>query len=123
MNTNKNNRDELVQKIRSRYTEKQHTELDELMALDRRVKAPVSSLAYGFGILAALTLGAGMSLIMTDIGGAIGLREPMLPGLIAGFAGMLMASVNYPIYKGLLSRRRRRYARQVMELSARIGMD
>ena len=31
----------LVQKIRTEYTEKEHTELDELKALDKKVKRPL----------------------------------------------------------------------------------
>ena len=38
MNTINNEQEYLVQKIRTQYTEKQHTELDELRALDRKVK-------------------------------------------------------------------------------------
>ena len=35
-----NEQEFLVQKIRTQYTEKEHTRLDELKALDRKVKKP-----------------------------------------------------------------------------------
>lgn len=120
MNFNKNDQEYLVQKIRTQYTEKQHTELDELKALDRKVKRPANTFAYIFGTASALVMGTGMSLIMTDIGQTIGVAEPMLPGLVTGTGGMLMAIVNYPIYKGILSRRRKKYAQKIVAISDRI---
>ena len=120
MNTVNNEQEYLVQKIRTQYTEKQHTELDELRALDRKVKAPANAFAYGFGVLSALVMGCGMSLIMTDIGQTIGVASPMTPGIIIGLVGMVMAIVNYPIYKGVLTSRRKKYAQQIIALSDRI---
>lgn len=35
-----NEQEHLIQKIRTQYTEKEHTELDSLKALDRKVKRP-----------------------------------------------------------------------------------
>ena len=120
MNTVSNEQEYLVQKIRTQYTEKQHTELDELRELDRKVKAPANAFAYGFGALAALIMGCGMSLIMTDIGQTIGIASPMTPGIVIGVAGMVMAIANYPIYNGILSGRRKKYARQIIALSDRV---
>ncbi len=120
---NKNDQEYLVRKIRTRYTEKEHTELDELKAMDKKVNTPVGIFAYIFGSVSALIMGAGMSLIMTDIGETVGLAAPMIPGLVIGIAGMLMAIVNYPIYKGILNSRRKKYASQIIELSDKIMND
>ena len=117
MNTINNEQEYLVQKIRTQYTEKQHTELDELRALDRKVKMSANAFAYGFGAVSALTMGSGMSLIMTDIGQTIGMASPMTPGVVIGLAGMVMAIANYPIYKGILTGRRKKYAQQIIALS------
>ena len=120
MNRNKNEQEYLVQKIRTQYTEKQHTELDELKALDSRVKTPANTFAYIFGSISALITGGGMSLIMTDIGATIGLADPFLPGLVIGIVGMLMAIANYPIYKSILVSRRKKYAQKIIALSDRM---
>lgn len=117
MNTNQNDQEYLVQKIRTQYTEKQRTELDALKALDKKVKAPTAVFAYIFGSLSALVMGAGMSLIMTDISTVIGLTAPLLPGLVLGITGMLMSICNYPLYKRLLASRRKAYAPQIIALS------
>ena len=110
----------LVQKIRTQYTEKQHTELDALKALDTKVKRPANAFAYTYGSMGAIIMGAGMSLVMTDIGVIIGLASTMVPGIAVGVAGLVMALTTYPIYKRLLNSRRKKYAAQIMALSDRI---
>ena len=79
-----------------------------------------NAFAYGFGAVSALTMGSGMSLIMTDIGQTIGMASPMTPGIVIGLVGMVMAIVNYPIYNGILTRRRKKYAQQIIALSDRL---
>ena len=117
---NKNDQDFLVQKIRTQYTEKKNTELDELKALDSKVKRPANVFAYIFGSISAIIMGSGMSLVMTDIGETVGIQNPMLYGIVIGVIGMLMAIINYPIYKGILSSRRKKYADKIITLSDKI---
>lgn len=116
----KHEQEYLVQKIRTRYTEKEYTELDALKDMDKKVASPAKFFACLFGSVSALIMGTGMSLIMTDIGKIIGLAHPMIPGLVIGIAGMLMAAVNYPIYKRILSSRRKKYAGQIIALSDKL---
>lgn len=117
---NKNDQDFLVQKIRTQYTEKEHTGLDELKELDSKVKRPANVFSYIFGTISAIIMGSGMSLVMTDIGATVGISDPMLPGIIIGIAGMFMAIINYPIYKGILGARRKKYADKIIALSDKI---
>ena len=53
-----------MQKIRTQYTEKQHTELDALKELDTKVKRPANVFAYTYGSVSAIVMGAGMLLFM-----------------------------------------------------------
>lgn len=117
---NRNDQEFLVQKIRTQYTEKEHTQLDALKKLDAKVKRPATVFAYTFGSISAIVMGSGMSLIMTDIGATIGIENEMAPGIIIGILGMLMAIINYPVYKRMLSSRRKKYADQIMKLSDKI---
>lgn len=114
---NKKDEEFLVQKIRSQYTGKEHTQLEALRKLDAEVKRPANLFAYTFGSIGAIIMGSGMSLIMTDIGSAIGMEHVMVPGIVVGVIGMAMAIANYPIYKEILSSRRKKYAGQIMKLS------
>lgn len=115
-----NDQEFLVQKIRTQYTEKQHTELDALKALDAKVKRPVNVFAYTYGSVGSIIMGAGMSLVMTDIGAAIGLTSVMVPGIAIGIVGMAMALSTYPIYKKILNNRKKKYAPEIMKLSERV---
>lgn len=114
---NKNDTEFLVQKIRTQYTEKENTKLDELKALDLKVKKPATVFSIVFGIIGALVMGAGMSLVMTDIGEVLGMASTMVPGIIIGIVGMIIALINYPVYKKMLDSRRKKYAKQIIALS------
>lgn len=117
---NRNDKSFLVEKIRTQYTEKEHTELDSLKELDARVKRPANVFAYVFGSLGAIIMGAGMSLIMTDIGEKIGIGNVMILGIVIGVVGLIMVSADYSIYKKILETRRKKYSSEILELSERI---
>lgn len=118
---NKNDQQFAAQKIRAQYVEKQSSELDELRALDQKVKRPAILFAYVFGILGAIVLGIGMSLAMTDLAQTIGIAgNPMLLGSIIGDVGLVMALVNYPIYAAIVKSRKKKYAPEILALSDKI---
>ena len=117
---NKNDKDFLVQKIRTQYTEKENTELDALRDLDRKVKRPANVFSYVFGSISAIIMGAGMSLVMTDIGTTVDIENPMVPGIVIGVIGMVLAIMNYPVYKKILASRRKKYAGEIIALSDKI---
>ncbi len=110
----------VVEKIRSQYTEQEHTELDELKALDAKVKKPANVFAYTYGSISAIIMGAGMSLVMTDIGAVIGLESAMVPGIAIGVVGLGLALSTYPIYKNMLNARKKKFASRIMVLSDKI---
>ena len=117
---NKNDQQFIAQKIRTQYMEKQSTELDALRALDAKVKRPANVFAYVFGSISAIIMGAGMSLVMTDIGSTIGMQNAMVPGIIIGLVGMIMAIANYPTYKRILGSRKKKYGTEILKLSEKI---
>lgn len=114
---NKNDQQFMAQKIRAQYVEKRSTEVDTLRELDAKVKRPANVFSYIFGSIAAIIMGRGMSLIMTDIASTIGLANPMIPGLAIGILGLIMALINYPIYSRILKSRKRKYASRIIQLS------
>ena len=91
-----------VLKIRTQYTEKQPTALDELKVLDAKVKKPANVFAYTYGSVSAIIMGAGMSLVMTEVGGMIGIT------------GMALA---YPVYNRVLKKERQRIAPEILRLT------
>lgn len=119
---NRNDAEFIVQKIRTQYMEKDSSEkeLDMLRELDAEVKCPANVFGYVFGSIGAIVMGAGMSLVMTDIGTVIGMENTMVIGIVIGVIGMIMAIVNYPIYKKILTSRREKYADRILKLSEKI---
>jgi hypothetical protein len=119
---NRNDTEFMVQKIRTQYMEKNSSEknLDLLRELDAEVKRPANVFGYVFGSISAIIMGAGMSLVMTDIGQQLGISNTMPLGIIIGVVGMLMAIATYPIYKNILASRKEKYADRILELSERI---
>lgn len=117
---NRNDKSFMVEKIRTKYVEKKDSSLDELRKLDKKVKTPAEVFAYIFGSVSALIMGAGMSLVMTDVASLLGLGDMTVPGIAVGVVGMVLAIVNYPIYKGILSSRKNKYADKVLALSNKI---
>ena len=90
---------------------------DALKELDAKVKRPVNMFAYIFGSISAMIMGCGMSLVMTDIGTQLGMTETMVPGIVIGVVGILLAILNYPIYKSILASRKKKYADKIIALS------
>ena len=117
---NQKEKEFMVQIIRTQYTERENTQLDALKALDKKVKKTANVFAIVFGSISAVVMGSGMSLVMTDIGSIIGIESPMLPGIIIGVLGLVMALLTYPMYKKILNSRKKKYASEIIKLSDNI---
>lgn len=110
----------IVQKIRAEYTQKEETALDALKALDARVKRPANVFGYVYGSLGAIIMGAGMSMVMTDIGAILGMHDAMPLGVAMGLVGIVMVLSTYSIYKKILTSRKRQFAAQILALSDQV---
>ena len=117
---NKNDQQFMARKIRTQYMEKQSTELDALRELDAKVKRPATVFGYIFGSVGTIVMGAGMSLVMTDIGAIIGIASALVPGIAIGVVGLGMALLTYPLYKGILNSRKKKYGDEILKLSDKI---
>ena len=116
---NRNDQQFIAQKIRTQYVGKPGTDLDALRTLDAKVKRPANIFSYVFGSIGAIVMGAGMSLVMTEIGTTLGLENTLPLGVAVGVVGLFMAVINYPIHQRILSSRRRKYAAEVEALSTK----
>ena len=106
---NKNDQEFLAQKIRTQYTEKENTRLDELTALDRKVKKPANIFGYTFGSISALIMGSGMSLVMTDLAENLGEFVKvynMFIGIFCGVVGIVLAGLAHPLYNRVVKKER-----------------
>jgi len=114
---NNNDREFLIQKIRTQYTEKETTGLDELKALDIKVKRPANIFAYIFGSISAIIMGSGMSLVMTKIGAMLGSVLSMIVGIGVGLIGIVLVCLAYPIYNRTLKKEREKIAPEILRLT------
>ena len=110
-----------LKRIRDKYTVP--TEDEDKMARLRRLDASVTNTAQAvalvFGIIGALILGFGMSLIMTDFSEILGIGETMalVIGIPVGVFGGILASLAYPIYNAIVKARRKKLAPEIIHLA------
>lgn len=107
-------KERIIKEIKSSYEPKEKTKYDELIKLNKKVELPAYIFAYAFGIVASLILGLGMCLAMQVIGSGVGL---MVAGIIIGVIGIILVSVNYPIFLAIMKSRKKKYADKIIELS------
>lgn len=105
--------------LANEYAPKDTSKVAALRRLDARAKLPATVFTYAFGIAAALLLGVGMCLTMGKIGG--GTDTDFALGVAVGVVGLTAMGVNYPLYKKLLAKGRRKYASDIMELAREIS--
>lgn len=117
MSMDRKDRDSIIDGIRRQYISKENTELDELIRLDREARRPAVVFAYVFGSIAALVMGTGMSLVMTEIGSVLGIGRPDAIGIVLGIIGLAGAIACYPIYKAFLLSRCRKYSDRILAMS------
>ncbi len=106
-----------VARIRNKYLAPHETKLEQLRKLDRIPGRKALCRALVLGILGALILGTGMSLVMTDLGEFMGLENSLLPGILIGLAGIVPMALAYPVYSRTLAAERRRIAPEILRLS------
>ena len=107
---------EEIQSIRQKYVPKEESKMDKLRALDARVTQKATMVSILVGVLGALILGCGMSLIMSDFGAALG--DGAFPvGILAGVLGLVLVALAYPMYQRTLKKEREKIAPQILQLT------
>ena len=107
-----------AESIAKEYAPKDNSKIVALRKLDRKAKMPATIFTYTWGIIFTLVLGTGMCFGMQVIGSGI---TNMIIGIIIGIVGMLGCGINYPIYKKILERRKKKYAFEIVELAREIS--
>ena len=110
-----------AEKVASEYAPKETSKVKALKKLDRKAKSVPNIFAYTFGIFAALLLGLGMCLSMKIIGDGSTLWFAL--GIVIGIIGIVLMSINYPIYKKMLENSKNKYASDIIELAKQISEE
>ncbi|MDY6327864.1 MAG: dihydropteridine reductase [Lachnospiraceae bacterium] len=104
--------------LANEYAPKDTTKVVALRKLDRKAKMPATIFTYTFGIIASLITGVGMCLSMKVIGSGDAM---FVLGIIVGIIGFIGMGVNYPIYKTMLEKGKKKYAFEIVELAKEIS--
>ena len=110
-----------AEKVASEYAPKETSKVKALKRLDNKARVPAQVFTYTFGIIAALIMGVGMCLCMNVIGNGSTLM--MVLGVIIGLVGIALMSANYPIYKRMLEKGKKKYAADILELAKEISEE
>ena len=108
----------LAEAIAKDYIPKDNSKIIALKKLDNRAKLPATVFTYTFGIVASLVAGLGMSFSMGALGRG---KLSVAVGIVLGIVGLWGCAINYPIYKRLLEKGKKKYAFEILELAKEIS--
>lgn len=108
-----------AEQLANEYAPKDASKVVALRKLDKRAKLPATIFTYTFGIISALITGIGMCLSMNVIGGGSSLMSVL--GIVVGIIGFVMMGLNYPVYKKILEKGKKKYAFEIMQLAKEIS--
>lgn len=108
---------EEIKNIRKKYLPPEEDKMERLRKLHHSATQKAQAWALVLGVIGALIMGIGMSLVMTDIGEMIGLSNALIPGIVIGVIGMIPVGFAYPTYNRILKKERQRIAPEILRLS------
>lgn len=110
---------EEIKAIRKKYAVQEQTEdkMAQLRRLDAAVTQKATSVSLVFGIIGALIMGMGMSLIMTEIGAFLGTVLAMVVGIGLGVIGIILVCLAYPLYNRTLKKEREKIAPEILRIT------
>ncbi|MGN0523817.1 MAG: dihydropteridine reductase [Eubacterium sp.] len=108
-----------AEQLANEYAPKDTSKVVALKKLDNRAKLPANIFTYTFGIVFSLIAGVGMCLSMKVIGS--GTNAMFILGVIIGIIGFVGMGINYPIYKKLLEKGKKKYAFEIIQLAKEIS--
>ena len=108
-----------IKRIRQKYQSQEEDSMTRLRKLDASATSKATVIALVLGIVGALILGMGMSLIMTDLAMLLGMTgmSNMIVGIIAGVLGIILVALAYPVYSKVLKREREKIAPEIFRLT------
>jgi hypothetical protein len=109
-------RQQEVEEIRKAYLPKEEDKMEQLRKLHAIPTQKAQAAAIAIGVVGALILGTGMSLCMTELGGALG-NLAMVLGIMVGIGGIVLVALAYPFYNRILKREREKIAPEILRLT------
>lgn len=107
---------EEIRSIRRKYAAPEESKMDQLRKLDRKAGQKAQAWSIAIGVIGALLMGSGMSLVMTELGEALG-GVSMFVGIPVGVIGIVLVALAYPTYTHVLKKERQRIAPEILRLT------
>ena len=95
--------------IRRQYVSRDENKMEQLQKLDSKVKLPGKIVGSILGVIGALVMGAGMSLVMV--------WGNMTMGLALSIPGLAVLLLGFLAYYLITGSRKKKYAAEIMRLS------
>ena len=108
---------EEIKRIRKKYAAPEEDKMEQLRRLDGRATRKAQARSIALGVIGALILGTGMSLILTDLGSFMGTAASLIVGILLGLLGMVPIALAYPIYLRTAEKERERVAPEILRLT------
>ena len=110
---------EEIKRIRQKYQPQEEDKMSRVRRLDEKVTQKATSVSLVVGIVGALVMGTGMSLVMTDLGAVLGMSDmiSMVIGVITGLLGIVWVALAYPVYNNVLKKEREKVAPEILRLT------
>ena len=108
-----------IEKIKSKYMPREESKLETLRRLDASASSKATMWALILGIVGTVIMGAGMSLVMTDLYVALSMSPAvaMVVGVTVGLFGMIISVMAYPTYNIVLAKTRKKLAPEILRLA------
>ena len=113
---------EEIKAIRKKYERPKESEssMEKLRRLDESVTRKATVVSLIFGVIGALVMGFGMSLVteekFAELLGMVG-GTAMLVGIPAGLVGIALVALAYPMYDRIVKKERERIAPEILRLT------
>lgn len=100
-----------IEDIRKNYLPKakENAKLEELKALDKKVKKTPKLWAYVFGVVFVLLFGVGLTMVLE--------WKRLILGVIISSLGVILMIANYFVYKKIFSKLKLKYKDRILSLS------
>lgn len=99
-----------IKRIRQKYLPREEDKMEQLRRLDNSATQSGTAISLAVGILSALIMGTGMSLVMVW-------PSYMVPGIVIGIVGMIGVGLAFPLYQRIIKKQREKLAPEIKRLS------
>ena len=110
---------EEIKRIRQKYQLQEEDEMSRLRKMDAKVTQKATVMSLVLGVVGALLMGLGMSLVMTDLGAMVGITGSagIITGIMTGVTGMILVILAYPVYNKVQKKEREKIAPEILRLT------